>query len=139
MPGHSIRSSRDAKQLEARRLMAVGRLRRGESVSAVAYSLGVYPQSVYRWVRQYRDSGAAGLRHKPRSGCPPKLAASQLAQLPALLARGPEAFGFATPVWTADRVAQLIWRRFHVRYVRDHVCRLLRRLGWSWHKHTWLR
>jgi transposase len=50
------------------------------------------------------------------------------------LARGAEAYGFPSPVWTTQRVADLLWQRFRVRYDRDHVCRLLHRFGWSWQK-----
>jgi len=53
---------------------------------------------------------------------------------PHLLARGAEAYGFSSAIWTTQRVADLIWRRFRVRYDRDHVCRLLHRFGWSWQK-----
>lgn len=63
-----------------------------------------------------------------------KLARARLARLPQLLARGAEAYGFSSPIWTTQRVADLIWRRFRVRYDRDHVCRLLHRFGWSWQK-----
>jgi transposase len=61
----------------------------------------------------------------------PRLSAEQRAQLPALLARGAEAYGFRGDVWTARRAAQLIADTFGVRYHRDHVSRLLRQLGWS--------
>jgi transposase len=55
------------------------------------------------------------------------------------LAPGPKAHGFDKPVWTTERIARLIWRRFRVRYCRDYVKhRLMPRLGWKWHKHTWL-
>jgi putative transposase len=53
-----------------------------------------------------------------------------------LLACGAEAYGFPTAVWTTQRVADLLWQRFRVRYDRDHVCRLLHRFGWSWQKPT---
>ena len=129
---------RDVKKLEARRVKAVARLRRGESTSAVARSLGVGIASVQRWARCYRLHGMEGLRRLPKSGPHPKLAQENLAQLPGLLAQGPLAFGFTTPVWTCERIGDLIWRRFRVRYSRDHVKRLLPRLGWRWHEHTWL-
>jgi transposase len=62
-----------------------------------------------------------------------------LERLPSLLAQGPSAHGFDTPVWTTERIAGLIWRRFRVRYSRDYVKhRLMPSLGWRWHKHTWL-
>jgi transposase len=131
---------RDEKKLEARRFAAVARLKRGESTAAVARSLGVCIQSVQRWAAWYRLRGEEGLRRRPKIGGPrPKLARDKLAQLPTLLEQGPTAHGFDTPVWTTERIAGLIWRRFRVRYSRDHVkhC-LMPRLGWRWHKHTWL-
>ena len=65
---------RDVKKLEARRVKAVARLRRGESTSAVARSLGVGIASVQRWARCYRLHGMEGLRRLPKSGPHPKLA-----------------------------------------------------------------
>jgi putative transposase len=52
------------------------------------------------------------------------------------LARGPEAYGFSSAVWTSQRVAELLWRRVQVRYDRDHIRRLLHGLGWNWQKPT---
>jgi transposase len=129
---------RDARKLEARRIAAMARLVRGESASTIARSLGVCIQSVQRWARCYRLHGNEGLRSLPKSGPRPKLAREKLARLPGLLARGPVAHGFETPVWTSERVALLIWHRFRVRYSFDYVKRLLPSLGWRWHEHTWL-
>jgi transposase len=138
MPRHLGYQKRDAEKLEARRIAAVARLRRGESTSKVARSLGVRIQSVQRWARSYRLLGEKGLRRLAKSGPRPKLAREKLALLPGLLARGPEAHGFDTPVWTSERIAFLIWRHFRVRYSLDYTHRLLQRLGWRWHVHTWL-
>ncbi len=131
---------RDAKKLEARRFAAVARLQRGETIASVARSLGVCRQSVQRWALSHRLRGEEGLRRRPKTGGPrPKLAHDKLARLPSLLAQGPSAYGFDTPVWTTERIAGLIWRRFRVRYSPDYVKhRLMPRLGWRWHKHTWL-
>jgi transposase len=129
---------RNAEKLEARRIAAMARLGRGESTSKIARSLGVSIQSVQRWARTYRLHGKEGLRHLPKSGPHPKLSPEKLARLPDLLARGPIAHGFETPVWTSERVALLIWRHFQVRYSFDHVKHVLLRIGWRWHEHTWL-
>jgi transposase len=134
MADSRVRPRRDAEVMEARRLAALPLLNAGESLSAVARKLGVSRQAVFVWNQQLRRRGEAGLRRRPRPGRPPKLARRQLAQLPRLLAQGAEAHGFSTPLWTTQRIADLIWRRFRVRYDRDHVCRLLHRFGWSWQK-----
>jgi transposase len=60
-----------------------------------------------------------------------RLTAEQKAQVPALLAKGVEAYGFRGDVWTASRVAEVFDRTFGVRYHRDHVGWLLREAGWS--------
>ena len=138
MSKHLGYKRRDAAKLEARRIAAVARLRRGESTSSIARSLGVRIQSVQRWARCYRLRGEDGLRRLPKSGPRPKLARGKFARLHSLLLQGPVAHGFPTPVWTSERIGALIWRRFRVRYSRDHVHRLLPRLGWKWHEHTWL-
>jgi transposase len=59
------------------------------------------------------------------------LSAEQKAQIPELLAKGAEVYGFRGDVWTASRVAVVIERIFGVHYHRDHVGRLLREAGWS--------
>jgi transposase len=138
MPSHLGYKRRDVKKLEARRIAAMVRLQGGESTSTIARSLGVCIQSVQRWARCYRLHGEEGLRCLPKSGPHRKLAREKLARLPVLLARGPMAYGFDTPVWTSERIASLIWSRFRVRYSPDHAKRLLKTLGWRWHEHTWL-
>ncbi|MBZ5541367.1 MAG: helix-turn-helix domain-containing protein [Acidobacteriia bacterium] len=88
-------------------------------------------QAVHQWAQEYRRQGAEGLRRRARPGRPPKLTPGQLAQLPRLLARDARAYGFAAAVWTSQRIADLLWKRFRVRYTRDHIPYLLHRLGWS--------
>jgi transposase len=138
MPRHLGYARRDAAKLEERRIAAITRLRCGESTSQIARSLGVCIQSVQRWARDYRLHGNDGLRSIPKSGSHRKLSNEKLSQLSSLLVRGPLAYGYDTPVWTSERIAALIWRRFRVRYSVGYVKRLLATLGWEWHEHTWL-
>src|SRR6201984_2518433 len=122
---------RDFAALEERRIEAARLLRQGLSQSEVARALGVHRQSVSRWARELGESGVRGLRKAGRSGRPAKLIPAQLRELERALKRGPEAFGFASGLWTASRVRDLIEYRTGVRYHEDHVWRILRRLKWS--------
>jgi transposase len=97
----------------------------------IAAALGVSRAAVCQWLKRRRDGGAEALRTRPQPGRTARLTAEQRAQLPALLARGAEAYGFRGDVWTARRVADVIWRTFGVRYHPDYVGRLLRQAGWS--------
>jgi transposase len=44
------------------------------------------------------------------------------------------ACGYPTQLWTTARIAEVIKKRFRVVYDRDHVGRLMHRLGWSHQK-----
>jgi transposase len=122
---------RDFSALERRRLEAARLLREGLSQSEVARRVEVHRQSVSRWARELEQSGVRGLRKAARTGRPPKLTAGQVRDLERALKRGPEAFGFASGLWTASRVRDLIEYRTGVRYHADHVWRILRKLNWS--------
>jgi transposase len=60
----------------------------------------------------------------------------QLRDLERALKGGPEAVGYASGLWTAARVRDLIADRAGVRYHEDHVWRILRKLGWSCQRPT---
>ncbi|HEX2710828.1 MAG TPA: IS630 family transposase [Candidatus Acidoferrales bacterium] len=122
---------RDFDALEKRRFEAVRQFERGERQSAIARQLKVVRQTVARWVKQYRTRGQAGLKKAGRAGRPPRLQEPQRQRLVKLLLRGPERFGYETPLWTCPRVAHLIEEEFGVRYHEGHVWKILVSLGWS--------
>jgi len=122
--------------LERRRMEAAELLKRGVSQSEVARRLGVHRQSVIRWARQLAQSGKAGLKKAGRAGRKPRLSSAQLKQIEHALKRGPQTLGYATGVWTASRVRELIEDLCGVRYHEAHVWRILRQLGWSCQRPT---
>ena len=97
----------------------------------IAVALGVSEGAVSRWIKRGREGGEEALKAHPPKGVSPRLTAEQKAQIPALLAKGAEAYGFRGDVWTASRVAEVIKQTFGVRYHRDHVGKLMRKAGWS--------
>ena len=64
------------------------------------------------------------------------LSPAQLKRMERALKRGPEALGYATSLWTLDRVAELIEQECGVRYHPGHVWRILRQLEWSCQRPT---
>ena len=97
----------------------------------IAVALGVTEGAVSHWMKRGREGGVEALKAHPPTGVRPKLTLEQKAQIPALLAKGAESYGFRGDVWTASRVTKVIKRTFGVSYHRDHVGRLLREAGWS--------
>jgi transposase len=126
-----MRSHGTAAELEARRRLAVAKCNDGWTQAAVADFLGVHPVTVAKWVARCRQGGAAGLAAKPTPGRPRFLSADQERQVRAWLAERPTAHGFRTDLWTARRVADLIHRRFGVRFHPDYLRAWLRQRGYS--------
>ncbi len=117
-------------ELEGRRREALRLLRR-HGLRDVARRVGASPGSVARWRDMASRDGGAALAARPDRGPPPKLGPRERERLVVLLERGPAAHGYPTELWTLRRVAELIERRFGVRYALSSVWALLGRLGWS--------
>lgn len=99
---------------EGRRQRAWELKPQGWKQAASAAALGVTPGAVSQWLKRARQGGVEALRRQPAPGPTPKLTAEQLAQIPDLLDRGPEAYGFRGQVWTGKRVAEVMRRTFGV-------------------------
>lgn len=119
---------------EQRRQLAVQRVKDGYTQREVAQFLGVNERTVRAWMACYRQHGEAGLATKPRSGRPRKLSASKLNLVLGWLRKNPKSFGFATELWTGARVAQVIWRKFKVKYHPHYVTALILARGFSCQK-----
>jgi transposase len=88
----------------------------GYSQQHGAQFLGVQPRTVRRWIATSRQQGAQGLAAKPAPGRPPKLPRRKQGLVLGWLRKNPKSFGFPTELWTAQRVAQVIERKFGVHY-----------------------
>lgn len=111
---------------EWRRLRAWALHQEGWSGKDIAQALAVSRAAVSSWLKRAREQGSAALRRKPAPGPTPKLTGEQRAELPTLLAKGAERYGFVGDVWTTKRVAMVIKREWGVSYHPAHVSRLLR-------------
>jgi transposase len=118
--------------LERRRLAAANLFVQGVSAAAVALGLGVSRQSAHRWYRAWRAGGVQALRARGPIGRHRRLLPTQLDQVEHALLEGAGAHGFASNLWTLERVAEVIWRLTGVRHHPVQVWRILTgRLGWS--------
>jgi transposase len=90
--------------------------------------------AVSQWMKRGREGGLEALKRQPAPGAPPRLSEQERAEVPELLAQGAPAHGFRGDVWTCERVAEVIWRNFGVRYHPAHVSRLPKAFGQSLQK-----
>lgn len=123
-------TKRDLKALEQRRLRGARLLRRGYTQAEVARMCEVSRQAVSEWAQALASGGKSALRTR-RLGRPAALGRTERTELVRLLRQGALAQGFATELWTLNRVGELIARRFKVRYSHTQVWRLLGSFGFS--------
>ncbi len=116
---------------EARRRQAWRLKQQGWPQRQIAEALGVSEGAVSQGMTRAREEGPDALRHRPPPGAPRRLSADHLAQLPDLLQRGPQAYGFRGELWTRGRIAAVIQLEFGIAYHPRHVGRLCQAIRWS--------
>lgn len=102
----------------------------------VAKLFHVSERTIYNWVSRFmveRFSWLSGLHYKGR-GVKSKLTDMQKNKLYQFIDDGPEKAGFDCGVWNSPMIAELIWRKFNVKYNPRYLCRLLKKLGLSFQK-----
>jgi transposase len=129
-----MRLKGSAETLEARRRRALALLDKGLSLNEVGRLIGCAASSVMHWRDKRRRGGEKGLKVRFSPGRPPKLSGARCRVLLTILLDGALAAGYPTQLWTTARISEVIRKRFRVEYHRDHVGRLMHRLGWSHQK-----
>lgn len=91
-----------------KRSLALLELNRGKTITAVAQTVGVSKQTVYSWVKKYRQSGLQCLQDQPRSGRPIKLDGTQRAKITALAcSEAPEGYSQWSLRLLAEKAVEL--------------------------------
>lgn len=121
----------DHKTLEEIRLMAMERLREGETASAVMASFGLCRTTIYKWQRKVEEGkGLKALLSRKASGRPRTLTAAQEQRVFRWInGRDPRQYGFDFGLWTRQVVGRLIEDRFGVQLSLASIGGLLARLG----------
>jgi transposase len=124
-----MRRKGTSEQLAAQRTRGLSLLEQGKKPKEVAEILDVTIRSVFRWRREAKHPKRKKATRLP--GRPRKLSEKQVKRLEKALDRGAYAFGYAENYWTLDRIAQVIWQLFEVRYHPSSVWHVMDRMGWS--------
>ena len=122
----------DHATLETIRLMAIDRVREGESPATVIASYGFHRTTIYKWITASRQPGVGirALRSTKATGRPRTLTPAQESQVFRWVnGRDPRQYGLDFGLWTRTIVADLIARKFGVTLGVTAVGALLAKLG----------
>jgi transposase len=122
------------KQLEQRRRKAIALLEQGHGVRETARLVAASPSTITEGRKAYEQYGEQMfVAHSP-PGRTAGLSPPQKQQLERLLLKGPRYHGYATELWTLQRVTEVIEKRFGIRYDVSSVWHILNGMGWSCQK-----
>lgn len=120
-----------ADQRAARRRLGVTRVNQGWKQKDVAAFLGVSLKAVGKWVAAHKAGGDEALASKLHSGAKPKLSKRQERSVLSFLAKKPQAFGYKTDLWATKRLAEVIQKRYGIRFHSNYLAAWLRQRGYS--------
>ena len=120
------------EQSEYIRIQAVTAVRKeNRSPEEVIKTFGLHRANIYRWLKQYDKGGVNVLKSRKAPGPLPKLTNNQKRLLYKILLKDPLQLKFEFALWTIEMIAELIERKFGVRYTKVHVGRILDEIGFS--------
>jgi transposase len=117
-----------------KRVSAMLRLHEGQSISNTAQTLGVSPQTIYNWLKDYLLKGSDSFKFNYSPGRKPKMTKAQKLELKQCLLLSPTEYGYDTECWNTLIITDLIYRKWGILYHRGYLCQLLHNLGFSWQK-----
>ena len=118
--------SRDGAQV--RRLLALAFILDGHSRAEAAERTGMERQTLRDWVHRYNAEGIEGLKSSHGPGKPPSLTAAQMAELKALVLKGPDPEKHGVVRWRCVDLREEVARRFTVEVTERTIGKWLRKL-----------
>lgn len=118
------------KELEARRRRAAGYFTKGRTKYWVAKHFNVSFPAAGEWHRRWKDGTLAA--RKP--GKKEKLSYEQKRDLSNMLLKNPTVYGYATQLWTLERITSVVHKELNVSYRPRSLSHMLHMLGFSCQK-----
>lgn len=111
------------------RLLSALHRKKGRSLDDIAERLDLSRNTVHGWLTGFQERGIKAKDPIKQPGRTPDLSKKQKTKLMNLLKAGPA--HSKQKLWSTMEVKDLIKKTFKVDYVREHVSRLLHKLGFS--------
>ncbi len=139
LPNVSIASLKNqaAKEQNAKtrvRLLAAASRKQGRTLEETADALGISKSTVQGILYRFRDNGVQAARAVKQAGRPKRLTDKKLRDLRKRLLCSPQASGFHEGFWNTRMILKLVKQEYNIKYTREHMTRMLAKLGFSYKK-----
>ncbi len=113
---------------QVRRLLALAMVLEGSTRTEAAAQNGMDRQTLRDWVHRYNQAGIEGLKSRRSPGPTPALTSAQMAELKALVIKGPDLETHKVVRWRCLDLRAEVARRFNVTVHESTIGKWLRRL-----------
>ena len=115
--------------------MRAGKLFQKGCVQAeIARILRVTPAAVNQWHIVWKEHGLSGLKSKGHPGMPTTLTKEKAQKLKHAILKGPRAFGYATDLWTLERIKMVAKKEIALSFGTTWIWHTIIALGLSCQK-----
>ena len=113
--------------LEHYRFRSIKLYKEGKRVNDIAYFFGIHRGSVSRWITIYERKGKNALKSRKAPGPSYKLTSDEMKMLLKILKDDATSYGFETPLWTCNRLKDVIKQKTGKNLHTTNVMRWLKR------------
>lgn len=117
--------------LEQFRFRSILLRRKGWLVNEIADAFGVNRRAITRWWTIYQKDGKKALRSKKAFGPSYKLTSEEMSDLITLLKEDAAKHGFETPLWTCQRIRQVIYQKTGKKIHSTNIMRWLKKWNFT--------
>jgi transposase len=108
--------------------------KKGCMQAEIARTLRVSPSAVNQWHIVWKKRGIQGLKSKGHSGIPTALTKEKAQKLKKAILKGPRSFGYATDLWTLERIRAVAKKQVDVSFGTTWIWHTVIALGFSCQK-----
>jgi transposase len=127
----ALKTAKDARMYQ--RILALGLVAGGLSISATARLLRRSRQSVHHWLKRYgRQHRIEDLQEAPRSGRPKQAPVLTEARILRELHRSPLELGYAATTWTVPLLTWHVQQRYRCRISPWTLRQRMKQMGLKW-------
>ena len=117
--------------LEQYRFRAILLRKKGWLINEIADAFGVNRRAVTRWWATFKKDGKKALRSKKAAGPSYKLTPEEMNTTISFFEEDATKHGFETPLWTCQRIQQIIQKRTGKKLHTTNVMRWLKKLNFT--------
>lgn len=126
-------SAEKKRQPRLRLLVAFNR-KQDKSIDQIADAVGLHRRAVHDILHRFEERGLKAAHALPKPGRPKHLTEKQLTDLRNRLLQSPKTNGFSEGFWNGRMVSKLISREYKVKYSKNWLPKLLKKIGFSYKK-----